>query len=231
MVAAGGAAATGFPLAASAGMHGDRASASLATAPAVTDVGAYGTFLYTPGLKFAPKQVVVHVGDVVRFTNHSLVPHTATEDHVLWDLAGNYGATPGNPAGIPPSGSVQRTFEAGTHSYYCRVHPQYMHGDIGVPVDLNVTRRVMRRHHHKLFVYTIHARWDAATPPTGLVFDVQRALGSGQFSGWLTGTTQAGGTFTTTHAGAAWHVRARLRRASDASAATGWSPDALVTAR
>jgi hypothetical protein len=126
---------------------------------------------------------------------------------------------------------VQRTFEAGTHLYFCRVHPQYMHGEIDVPVDLSVTKTIVHRHHHRLALYTVHVRWDASAPAHGLVFEVERAVGSGRSSTWLTGTSLAGSSFTTTRRGSVWHVRARLRRASDAQAATDWSPDATVTAR
>ena len=69
-----------------------------------------------------------------------IVPHTATEDHGLWDLAGTYGQTPANPAGFAPGTTVERPFEAGTHHYYCRVHPQQMKGVVAVPVKLASAR-------------------------------------------------------------------------------------------
>jgi plastocyanin len=216
------AAVTGFPLAvASAG--------PTAAAPTTTNVGMEGTFVYRPGLKFAPAKISVHVGDVVRWTNNSIVPHTATENHNLWKLAGNFGP-PLSVGGVPPNGMVQRTFEAGTHLYFCEVHPVEMHGEIDVPVDLSVTSQRVRRHHHFVTIYTIHARWDATAPASGLVFDVERAQGSGSLKPWLTGTSSSGATFTTTKRGSVWHVRARLRRANDTAAATGFSPDAFVKA-
>jgi plastocyanin len=195
----------------------------------------YGNALTPDGimnLSFRPARITAHVGDTVRWTNHDqIVPHTATENHGLWDLAGSYGMTPLNPAGVAPGDSVQRTFEAGTQLYYCRVHPVQMHGEIDVPVKLLVTKRVIRRKHHKKrTVFMVHAVWDLGTPPSGLVFDVQRARGRHSFAGWLTGTTEGGGQFRAKRH-TKWHVRARLRKAGSSTAATGWSPDVVITVR
>src|SRR5207237_3176522 len=91
------------------------------------DVKAEGN-AFTGGLKFDPPKVSVKVGQIVRWTNtDKFVPHTATEDHGLWDLAGTYGMTPANPAGFGPGETRTRVFEAGTEHYYCRVHPQPLH--------------------------------------------------------------------------------------------------------
>jgi plastocyanin len=232
MVMALGSAVVGFPLAAASGQgdYGGRGQ-TIALAPAA-DVGAYGNVFMPQNLAFRPAKVTIAVGQTVRWTNHdSLVPHTASEDHGLWDLAGSYGRTPANPSGFAPGTSVQRVFEAGTQHYYCRVHPKQMHGVIAVPVDLSVTRTVKRRHHKHVVVYTATARWAAASPASGLVFDVQRAQGSRPYADWLTATSASSATFTTTHRGSVWRVRARLRKASDATAATDFSPDASVTAR
>src|SRR4051812_25461120 len=77
-------------------------------------VGANGN-PFSGGLSYTPPQVTVGVGQVVQWTNtDSFVPHTVTEDHVLFDLAGDYGATPANPGGFGPGTSVQRAFSAGT---------------------------------------------------------------------------------------------------------------------
>src|SRR6059058_3132731 len=90
------------------------------------EVNAEGN-AFTGGLKFDPAKVGVKVGQVVRWTNTDfLVPHTATEDHGLWDLGGTYGGTPANPSGFGPGESRSRVFEAGTQNYYCRVHPKQM---------------------------------------------------------------------------------------------------------
>jgi plastocyanin len=194
----------------------------------------YGNAIFdTQDLSFRPARITGRLGDTVRWTNMDvIVPHTATENHGLWDLAGSYGGTPLNPPGVMPGTSVQRTFEAGTQLYYCRVHPLQMHGEIDVPVNLSVSKRVIKRKHHKKrTVFTIHVVWDLGTPPGGLVFDVQRARGKHSFTTWVTGTTEGGGSFTTKVRNSKWHVRARLRSAADSGAATDWSPDAAIAAR
>src|SRR5436309_11203637 len=77
------------------------APAGGAAQPAAT-VKAEGN-AFTGGLQFDPASVTVHVGDTVRWVNTDrIVPHTATEDHGLWDLDGTYGATPANPPGFGP---------------------------------------------------------------------------------------------------------------------------------
>jgi plastocyanin len=222
-VAALAAAAVGFPLAfASARWPAHAAS--------VTDVGAYGNAIYdTKDLSFRPRSVTVRVGDTVRWTNQDrLVPHTVTENHGLFDLAGSYGSTPVNPPGFAPGTSVQRVFEAGTFHYYCRVHPVQMHGVVSVPVTLTVITRTHGRGRHKHHVYYVHVTWASAAEPHGLVFDVERARGGAGFAPWLTGATGTGATFSAGRHRAIWHVRARLRRASDASAASDWSPEAVA---
>src|SRR2546423_11377751 len=98
--------------------------------PDVVEVTANGNAIYDQSnLAFRPASVSARVGPTVRWANTDVIlPHTATEDHGLWDLAGNYGMTPVNPAGFGPGTTVQRVFEAGTHLYHCRVHPMQIHG-------------------------------------------------------------------------------------------------------
>jgi hypothetical protein len=62
------------------------------------------------------------------------------------------------------------------------------------------------------------------------VFDVRKASGGGSLKSWLTGASFGGASFNGARRGTVWHVEARLRRASDPSAASDWSPDALITA-
>lgn len=227
------------------------APSASAAAPAAT-VNAEGN-VFTGGLQFDPASVSVHVGDTVRWVNTDrIVPHTATEDHGLWDLSGSYGATPANPPGFGPGETRDRVFEAGTEHYYCKVHPQQMHGVVAVPVELSAgpllpaakaaaatpgahRRRHRVGHHHRVRVplvrgsyRTVTAIWASAPPAQGLVFDVQRRLGGGDWQEWQTGTITVLGTFRAGQ-GETWSVRARLRRASDPSAATDWSPPASVT--
>jgi plastocyanin len=235
MVLSTGAAAVGFPLAVASGQGASRtgsvAGATRAHAAALVDIGAYGNVVDSQDLSFRPAQVTVAVGDVVRWTNHdALVPHTATEDHRLFDLGGDYGATGVTPPGFAPGASVQRTFEAGTFHYYCRVHPTQMHGVVAVAVSLTLGKRLVGTRHHHRTRYTVNVRWDVGKPPAGEVFDVERARSGGAAVMWLTGSAVGDSSFSAPR-GTVWHVRARLRRSADPSAATDWSPDAVITAR
>lgn len=232
-----------------AGVIAVAALAAPAAAGATTaEVGANGN-VFTGGLSFTPAKVSLTVGDSVRWRNtDNVVPHTATEAHALWDLAGSYGATPANPSGFGPGETRQRVFEAGTQAYFCRVHPAQMQGTIEVapalalqrvrvrirrkkkPVrktDALVARKKKRkgkrrRPKTKLISYAV-AVWASASPADGLAFDVQRARPGG---GWIplrTGTRETNARFRIAR-GSRWLVRSRLRSASDPAKATGWSP-------
>jgi plastocyanin len=225
-----------------AGIIAGAALAVPAAADAATrEVGANGN-VFTGGLSFTPANLTLSVGDAVRWRNtDNIVPHTATEDHGLWDLAGDYGATPANPSGFGPGETRERVFEAGTHDYYCRVHPTQMRGTIAVAPTLAVqhvrvkirskrkpvtTRKRRRRVRTKVISYVV-AVWASASPAEGLVFDVQRARAGG---GWIplgTATRNTNARFRVAR-GSTWLVRARLRSAADASKATGWSPPAGI---
>jgi plastocyanin len=183
---------------------------------------------FTGGLKFNPAKVSVKVGQIVRWTNtDTVVPHTATENHQLWDLAGDYGKTPANPSGFGPGESRQRVFEAGTQHYYCRVHPTQMHGVVAVPVSLAVKNGPLKNGHPTRIVVM---RWASAAPVKGEAFDVQVKRGSGKWKAFRSVTRDPSGKLSRQGSKIAISVRARLRKASDASAATGWSPVATVQA-
>lgn len=204
----------------------------LALAPgasaATSNVKATGNAV-TGGLSFTPQDITVAVGDTVRWTNTDLlVPHTATEAHGLWDLAGTYGGTPLNPPGFGPGTSVQRVFEAGTQAYYCRVHgAKAQHGVISVPVTLALTRQ---RRKLRIVRY-VEAAWAAGAPAAGEVFDVEIRRGAGAWRTARSGTTETHALIRAGRRGTVTHVRARVRRADNADAATGWSPDASMTSR
>jgi plastocyanin len=201
------------------------------------EVAAAGN-VFTGGLAFEPAEVTVPVGGVVRWTNTDfLVPHTATEDHGLWDLGGDYGQTPANPPGFGPEMSVQRAFEAGTHAYFCRVHPEDMRGTVTVAPALALERRRVRRTRRtrsgrrvvrRFTVRVLEARWASAAPAEGLVFDVQRRRAGGDWVAFRDGTTEPAGSFTASRGGD-FEVRARLRAAGSSEAATGWSPAAQAS--
>ena len=219
-------------------LAGAVALAALAFAPGAaaqepaTEVGANGNF-FTGGLSFTPADVAVPVGGIVRWKNTDfLVPHTATEDHGLWNLTGDYGGTPANPPGFGPGESVERPFEAGTHRYYCAVHPEDMRGTVSVAPALALERRRTRSRRRTrggrrrvITVVSVSVRWAAAEPADGLAFDVQRRrAGSESWIPFRDGTREPGGSFRSGRSPVTWEVRARLRRADDAEAATDWSP-------
>jgi plastocyanin len=176
---------------------------------------------FTGGLKFEPPSVSVHVGQIVRWTNtDNIVPHTATEDHGLWNLTGDYGKTPANPPGFGPGESRQRVFEAGTQHYYCKVHPKQMHGVVAVPVTLAV-RKVKKGRR-------VIITWASAPPAAGEVFDVQVMRAGRAWRNFRIGTGDTFGRRKTHGKRVVFSVRARLRKADDAEAATGWSPVATI---
>jgi plastocyanin len=241
-------AACALPLATASGQSGG-----------VVEVTANGNAIYDQSnLAFRPASVTARVGQTVRWTNTDVVvPHTATEDHGLWDLAGSYGMTPVNPPGFGPGTTVQRVFEAGTHLYHCRVHPMQMHGVVAVPVELSsrrvvhstqVTRKIKVRTHRRdrrgrrivrirkvrVTIRTttafVAAVWASGPPAEGEVFDVQRRLADGAWETFASGTRTASGQFVSGGPGKMWSVRARLRSASDADKATDWSPVVSVLA-
>jgi plastocyanin len=182
---------------------------------------------FTGGLEFDPVEVSVAVRDVVAWTNTDPgVPHTATEDHGLWELSGDYG-DPGPYQGFGPGETVSRAFDAGTFSYYCVVHPEEMRGVVEVPVTL--------RARNKVFV-----RWGSGPLPEGQVFDVQRRARHSEGSersqrrggNWRTvleSTTLRRARFGYGPASVTvLAFRARVRDASDPDAVSGWSPPASV---
>lgn len=221
-------------------LAGLAASALLALAPASraaesTHVDANGN-AFTGGLEFAPRDVAVPLGGVVVWTNRDfLVPHTATEDHGLWNLTGTWGQTPVNPPGFAPGASVERAFEAGTAAYYCAVHPVEMRGTVSVPVALALEKRVIRRparqpgRSRRMVVRTVVAAWAVQPPAADHVFDVEVKRGDGAWQALASGTRKVGARLNALGSGTVTYVRARLRSASDPGRATGWSPDASVT--
>jgi len=185
------------------------------------EVNAEGN-AFTGGLKFGPAKVSVKVGQVVRWTNTDfLVPHTATEDHQLWNLTGTYG--PPGIMGFGPGESRQRVFEAGTQHYYCQVHPQQMHGVVAVPVALSVRKGSNGTR-------ALVMRWASRAPVKGEAFDVQVKRGGGKWTTFRRDTRSASAKLTRQGKKTTFSVRARLRDAKDATRATGWSPVATVSA-
>jgi plastocyanin len=223
------------------------AIASLVLAPgafaANAEVGANGN-AFTGGLSYTPPSVDVNHGDTVTWTNTDfLVPHTVTEDHGLFNLTGTYGATPSNPAGFGPGEKRSRVFTAGTFHYFCEVHPVEMHGVVAAAMQLTSrpvtkTRRVKRKHgrkgqkrKRKVRVKTneITAVWSRTALPADQVFDVQRQMAGGQWQTVLDGVSRLAGVFDGGKGGTKSSFRARVRRSTDPSSASGYSPVATIT--
>jgi hypothetical protein len=145
------------------------------------------------------------------------VPHTATEDHGLWDKTGTYGL-PGN-YGFGPGESRSRKFEAGTQHYYCKVHPTQMRGVVRVPVTAKV------RKFDAYGTRELTVRWAARPSKGDRVFDVQiKRDGGSPWRRFRKGTHDAKGTRKNSGAKTGYSLRARMRSKSHPARATGWSP-------
>ncbi len=180
------------------------------------EVDANGNAFVPGSLNFDPATVRVPVGGVVRWTNtDQFVPHTSTENHGLWRLSGDYGV-PGS-MGYGPGDSVERPFEAGTHNYFCEVHPEEMRAVVEVPPTLKKARNRRAR-----------AIWSPTAPADGLVFDVQRRRTGRSWRTLFDGTTARKTKFDLGRGSKRWEVRARLRSAEDEAEATDWSPVASI---
>jgi plastocyanin len=199
-------------------------------APAV-NVDAAGN-PFTGGLAFTPATVHVTIGRIVQWTNTDfLVPHTATEDHGLWDLTGTYGVPGVSPPGFGPGAKVSRPFEAGTAHYYCQVHPTQMKGVVAVPVDLRLfglRQKRSRTHEMPRVIRYVTATWALTPPASGEGFDVQIHRGEAAWQTVRSATRETGMIFRAGEGGTRWEVRARLRKAANAAAATDWSPVATI---
>jgi plastocyanin len=204
------------------------------TKPAAT-VNAEGNATQLTGpLQFNPGTVSVRVGESVEWINTDfLVPHTATEDHGLWNLGGTYAGTPANPPGFGPGETRTRRFAAGSWSYFCEVHPAQMHGRVNVPDELASRPTPRRRRHGKskkkrVRQFQISVVWAAEPLPPGQVVDVQTRKGDGNWRTIEVGTTELQGVFPAGRAGTTWSFRTRVRSADEPGRASGFSPAATI---
>jgi plastocyanin len=204
-----------------------------------TNVDAAGN-AFTGGLAFAPPAVDVNVGDTVTWTNTDfLVPHTVTEDHGLFRLAGTFGP-PLTVGGFAPGEKVARQFDAGTFHYFCEIHPVQMRAVVAAAMRLSsqpATRiRVKKkRRHGKLRKRKVRVRfnqvtavWGALQLPSGQVFDVQMKQG-GDWKTVRDGVTGLSGLFDGGKSGTTSSFRARVRRDTDPGSGSDWSPVASIT--
>jgi plastocyanin len=196
----------------------------------------------TGGLAFAPASTDISVGDTVTWTNTDfLAPHTATEDHGLFNLSGTFGAPPIVPFGFGPNEKVSRVFDAGTFHYFCEVHPVQMRAVVAAAMRVSskpVTRTKIKkkRRHGKLRKRKVRvpgsqvtAVWGAVQLPDGQVFDVQMKKGGGDWKTVRDGVTGLSGLFDGGKPGTTSSFRARVRRDTDPASASDWSPVATVT--
>ncbi len=187
------------------------------TASAATNINAEGNPV-TGGLAFNPSLLQVAAGETVQWTNTDFfAPHTVTSVQGLFDLGGSYGATPVTPAGFGPGQTVSRKFAAGSFSYFCRVHGLAQAGVVEAPVTIIVRRRARK-------LAGLAIRWGSGKPAEDQVYDVQRRQDGGRWRNLIQGTTKSKGLFDGPPAGSEWAYRARVRKAGDAAAVSGWSP-------
>jgi len=74
------------------------------------------------GIAFEPKQVTVHVGDRLEWTNQDIVAHTATAKDKSWDV------------NVPTGRNGRRVMKApGRFDYICRYHTSMAGGVIVEP--------------------------------------------------------------------------------------------------
>jgi plastocyanin len=71
---------------------------------------------------FTPKNIQVHVGDTIKWTNNGAATHTSSAKGAVW-----------NSGNIAPGGTFSFTFTTvGTFLYRCNIHPTLMKGGVRV---------------------------------------------------------------------------------------------------
>jgi plastocyanin len=71
---------------------------------------------------FTPKNIQVHVGDTIKWTNNGAATHTSSAKGGVW-----------NSGNIAPGGTFSFTFNSvGTFLYRCNIHPTLMKGGVRV---------------------------------------------------------------------------------------------------
>jgi plastocyanin len=88
------------------------AAVTMVLALGVTAASAATVSVTIKGMKFAPAEVSVKVGDVIEWKNDDSVAHTSTAKDGGWDVS------------LPPGKTGSTTIsKAGTVDYFCRIHP------------------------------------------------------------------------------------------------------------
>jgi len=155
---------------------------------------------------FDPKIATGAIGDTFHWTNDDSVTHTATQNGPLslW-----------NSGNIAAGNDFSKAVDfAGAYPYHCAIHPTTMKGTVKVPIQVSPPSGSAGT----TFTVTVADR----RAPSGLVYDVQRRKGSGDWTAWKTGITSKAATFRPKAQGT-WSFRSRVRKTSN-NAKSGWSP-------
>jgi plastocyanin len=157
---------------------------------------------------FQPQTARAALGDTVTWTNSGLNPHTSTSTNTT---VKNSNGTPGinlwrSPV-LSTGGQFSRVFRfSARYPYYCEIHQFVMKGTVAVALKVTTSPATVGTR--------ITVQWATVTPPTGLVFDVQRKLpGSSAFQNWQVGVTTRMTSFVTANPGT-YSFRSRVRRPS-----------------
>ena len=157
---------------------------------------------------FVPQNAKAALGDTVTWTNNGFNPHTSTSTNTT---VKNPNGTPGinlwrSPV-VSTGGQFSRVLRfAGRFPYYCEIHQTVMKGTVVVPLK---TAKAAVTGGTRITV-----TWATVTPPSGLVFDVQRKPpGNTTFQDWQTGVTTRSASFVTATPGT-FSFRSRVRRPS-----------------
>lgn len=157
--------------------------------------------------QFTPATDRVKLGDAVHWTNDTaLTTHTSTSLGVGF---GTVGLSLWDSGNIPPGGSFDRTFNiGGAFPYRCEIHHTMM-GTISVADKAKPKSGLVGTK----FSITVSLQ---ASPPAGMVYDVQMAAPGGSFQDFATGITSRSVTFDSTgKPTGTYQFRSRLRRTSD----------------
>jgi plastocyanin len=120
-----------------------------------------------------------------------------------------------------PDASYERTFSAGSFSYYCGIHGGSMDGRVRVPVLIAAAPTGLP--------FTV--RWATSGTNVGQVFDVQYRVGIGMWRTWRSDATVrakvfgANGKPVVVKAGRTYEFRVRTQlSAAQSLSRSGWSP-------
>jgi plastocyanin len=161
----------------------------------------------SPGA-YNPSTANLLPGDTARWTNTTTLPHSATGDAPLnfWDTG-----TFGNG-----QNRTKQFFVSGVYAYHCTVHAS-MHGTVKV----TPTRSPASGTTSTLFTIT----WANTSIPAGFEADVIIMRPGGPWEAWMvrrTGT-QISSTFTPDAGTGQYLFAARIRKANQATPASGWA--------